>query len=175
MNSIRRLFETTINDLLEKQQICTVFPLVVAIEAKWFGPLNRVFTGWNGSSGCYSNGKCDNVPILSATKEMLCYPIHAEVMAMAKAAKAGVKLEGATVYMSGWAPCVACAQALIEARIRRIVTPDEIYSEPEKSFALAPQLRGSGLYHFEKALRVLEDSKIEIIVAPEIKPEIKRK
>ena len=173
MNHIRKMFEATIADLLGKNQICAQFPLVVAIETLNRGFKPRYFLGWNGSPTCMKSGKCDTIPILSDKKEQLCYPAHAEVRAIAKAAREGFKLDGSTIYMSAWFPCAACAESIIEAGISRIITPDKIYSDED--FVLVPELRDSGLYRFEMAEKLLKDAKISIITVPEIRPVIKRK
>ena len=45
--------------------------------------------------------------------------IHAEACAIAKAAKHGVKIEGADVYVTTF-PCPTCARSLVEAGIKRV-------------------------------------------------------
>lgn len=49
-----------------------------------------------------------------------CDAVHSEVAAICKAAKCGVKLEGATIYVTRY-PCEACARAIGEAGIKRII------------------------------------------------------
>ena len=48
---------------------------------------------------------------------------HAEQNLVAQAAYAGHSLKGATVVLSGLYPCSSCAKSLIQAGVRRIITP----------------------------------------------------
>lgn len=48
---------------------------------------------------------------------------HAEQNLVAQAAYAGHSLKGATVVLSGLHPCSSCAKSLIQAGVRRIITP----------------------------------------------------
>ena len=48
---------------------------------------------------------------------------HAEQNLVAQAAYAGVSLKGATVILSGLYPCSSCAKSLIQAGIKRIISP----------------------------------------------------
>ena len=49
-----------------------------------------------------------------------CRAIHSEVDAIGKAAKAGVRTQGATIYVTRY-PCEACARLIITAGIKRVV------------------------------------------------------
>lgn len=49
-----------------------------------------------------------------------CRAIHSEVDAICQAAKLGVKLEGATIYVTRY-PCEACARAIVQAGIKHVV------------------------------------------------------
>lgn len=55
--------------------------------------------------------------------------IHAEVNALAQAAKNGVRVDGATVYVTAM-PCWACAKVLLNAGITRIVYADAYRPDP---------------------------------------------
>ena len=48
---------------------------------------------------------------------------HAEQNLVAQAAYAGHSLKGSTVVLSGLYPCSSCAKSLIQAGVRRIITP----------------------------------------------------
>ena len=54
------------------------------------------------------------------------YPrtVHAEVAAVANAAREGIAVEGATMYMTGQ-PCSACAASIVNAGIRHIVFAED--------------------------------------------------
>jgi dCMP deaminase len=91
-------------------------------------------TGYNGApSGiktCVERGECMRVRlgIPSGQQAQLCYAVHAEQNAIVQAAKIGVSLEGATLYVTHQ-PCSICAKLIINAGIRRVVYkygyPDE--------------------------------------------------
>ncbi|HHT94453.1 MAG TPA: cytidine/deoxycytidylate deaminase family protein [Clostridia bacterium] len=82
-------------------------------------------TGYNGApvgckhceeTGCVRMQM--NVP--SGEKHELCRAIHAEQNAIVQAARAGISIDGSTIYVS-IQPCVICAKLLINAGIKRIV------------------------------------------------------
>jgi deoxycytidylate deaminase len=52
--------------------------------------------------------------------------LHSEPLAVAKAAKAGVSLEGATIYVSKF-PCLNCMGSIIGAGIKRVVFEEDSY------------------------------------------------
>lgn len=80
-------------------------------------------TGYNGAPSrlphCSDRGSCrlnDNGGCLDA--------VHAEANIVAFAAKYGISLQGATVYVT-CAPCVECAKLLINAGIKEVVYEEE--------------------------------------------------
>ena len=83
-------------------------------------------TGYNGApSGvktCKERGYClrDKLNIASGTRAEMCYAIHAEQNAVIQAAKMGISVEGATIYVTHQ-PCSVCTRILINAGIKRIV------------------------------------------------------
>ncbi len=91
-------------------------------------------TGYNGASSgiksCVERGTCIrrelNIP--SGTRHEICYAVHAEQNAIAQAAKLGISVENATIYVTHQ-PCVICAKIIINSGIKRIVYkegyPDE--------------------------------------------------
>ncbi len=162
MEQVKKILER----VLMREQTCRAHPLAVVIEALDIGYV----TGWNGSNTCVIDGKCihDDVPMQGI--DVLCHPVHAEGRAIARAARKSMRLLDATLYMSSWFPCAACAEAIVEAGIRAIVTPDRIYSN-QKKFILVPELTGSRLYSFELAEQILRKNKVIIQVNPEIRPE----
>lgn len=93
-----------------------------------------IATGYNGApTGLRHCGEVGclrqqlNVP--SGQKHELCRALHAEQNALIQAARYGLSVEGATVYVNTQ-PCVLCAKMLINAGITEIVYqnpyPDEL-------------------------------------------------
>ncbi len=87
-------------------------------------------TGYNGApsgiKSCKERGFClrDKLGIASGTRAEMCYAIHAEQNAVIQAAKMGVSVEGATIYVTHQ-PCSVCTRILINAGISRIVYKQE--------------------------------------------------
>ena len=88
---------------------------------------NRILTtGYNGApagiKSCKERGFClrDKLGIASGTRAELCYAIHAEQNAVIQAAKMGISVEGATIYVTHQ-PCSVCTRILINSGISRIV------------------------------------------------------
>ncbi|MBN2851417.1 MAG: dCMP deaminase family protein [Clostridia bacterium] len=86
-----------------------------------------------------------NVP--SGEKHELCRAIHAEQNALVQAAKTGISVEGATIYVT-LQPCSLCAKLLINAGIKRVV------------------YRGS--YPDEMAMSMFNEARIELINYDEV-------
>lgn len=95
-------------------------------------------TGYNGAASginsCVERNEClrNKLNIESGTRQELCYAIHAEQNAIVQAAKMGINLNGATIYVTHQ-PCSMCARMIINAGIKRIVFkegyPDEFSLE----------------------------------------------
>ncbi len=91
-------------------------------------------TGYNGApssvKSCFEKGEClrRKLNIPSGTRHELCFAVHAEQNAIAQAAKLGISLEGATLYVTHQ-PCVICTKIIINAGIKKVVYkegyPDE--------------------------------------------------
>ena len=91
-------------------------------------------TGYNGASSgitsCKEKGECirKKLGIASGTRHEICYAVHAEQNAIVQAAKLGVSVDGATIYVTHQ-PCSICAKMIINSGIKRIVYkegyPDE--------------------------------------------------
>ncbi len=85
-----------------------------------------IATGYNGAPAgvlsCAEKGFCmrDRMGIESGTRHEFCYATHAEQNALVQAAKLGISVEGATIYITHQ-PCVICTKLLINAGIKRIV------------------------------------------------------
>ena len=93
-----------------------------------------VATGYNGApsgvENCLERGYCmrNKLKIESGTKAELCYAVHAEQNAIVQAAKLGISVDGATIYVTHQ-PCSMCTRIIINSGIKRIVYgleyPDE--------------------------------------------------
>ena len=94
-------------------------------------------TGYNGApagmahceeAGCLR----DQLHIPSGERHELCRGLHAEQNAIIQAARYGINIAGATIYVNTQ-PCVVCAKMLINAGITEIVYqnpyPDELSQE----------------------------------------------
>ncbi len=91
-------------------------------------------TGYNGApsgiKSCSERGEClrKKLNIPSGTRHEICYAVHAEQNAICQAAKLGISVEGATIYVTHQ-PCTICTKMIINAGIKRVVYkhgyPDE--------------------------------------------------
>ncbi|CDF57316.1 deoxycytidylate deaminase [Thermobrachium celere] len=109
---------------------------------------NRILTtGYNGvppkmrhclDIGCLRQEL--NIP--SGQRHELCRALHAEQNAIIQAAKYGISIEGATIYVTAQ-PCIICAKQIIASGIKKIVF--------------------SGDYPDEFSLEMIKESGIEIV------------
>ena len=87
-------------------------------------------TGYNGAPAgiktCVERGEClrEKLGIASGTRAELCYAVHAEQNALIQAAKLGLSVQGATMYVT-YSPCVICAKLIINAGIARVIYREE--------------------------------------------------
>ena len=86
-------------------------------------------TGYNGApAGLPHCGEVgclrDELKVPSGERHELCRALHAEMNALIQAAKHGVKIRGATLYVTD-SPCSLCAKMLINGGIVRIVAVGE--------------------------------------------------
>ena len=129
-------------------------------------------TGYNGSvpggAHCIDEGECYRRKIGASDAEKLswCRASHAEANAIAQAARAGVAIEGATVYTT-LSPCFTCAKILASAGVRRVVY-EHVYesADAERDRHWADALREAGIEAVQldmrpetlaKAVALLED------------------
>ena len=95
-------------------------------------------TGYNGApqgvKPCVERGEClrRKLGIPSGTRAEVCYAVHAEQNALIQAARMGVSVYGATMYVT-YSPCIICARLIINAGIVRVIYrydyPDEFSKE----------------------------------------------
>ena len=95
-------------------------------------------TGYNGAPqgivSCAERGEClrrvKNIP--SGTMQEVCYAVHAEQNAIIQAAKLGVSLQDATIYVTHQ-PCVICTRMILNSGIKKVIYkngyPDEFALE----------------------------------------------
>ncbi len=91
-------------------------------------------TGYNGApSGlvsCKEKGEClrKKLNIASGTRHEICYAVHAEQNAIVQAAKMGISVQDATLYVTHQ-PCSICTKIIINSGIKRVIYqegyPDE--------------------------------------------------
>jgi dCMP deaminase len=112
---------------------------------------NIIATGYNGSPAGHPH--CTDVGCLvyvsrnpDGEEEENCFrTIHAEINAIAQAAKHGVSIDNADIYITA-SPCYHCLKTLVNCGIKTIY-----YSKP---------------YKIEKVRQLLEHSHIEMICVP---------
>ena len=83
-------------------------------------------TGYNGApsgiKSCSERGEClrrvRDIP--SGTMQEVCYAVHAEQNAICQAAKLGISLAGATMYVTHQ-PCVICTRMIINSGVKRVI------------------------------------------------------
>lgn len=95
-------------------------------------------TGYNGASSgitsCKDRGEClrKKLNIPSGTRQEVCYAVHAEQNAIIQAAKLGVSVNDATIYVTHQ-PCSICTKMIINSGIKKIIYkegyPDEFSLE----------------------------------------------
>ena len=95
-------------------------------------------TGYNGApsgvTSCATRGEClrKKLNIASGTRQEMCYAVHAEQNAICQAAKMGISLEGATIYVTHQ-PCVICTRMILNSGIKKVIYkkgyPDEFAVE----------------------------------------------
>jgi dCMP deaminase len=77
-------------------------------------------TGFNG----LARGVHDNKAVLKDQDEKLKVICHAEQNAILNAARVGVAVEGASIFVTKF-PCLSCCNSIIQAGIKRIYTHDK--------------------------------------------------
>lgn len=83
-------------------------------------------TGYNGApsgvESCVDKGEClrKKLNIPSGTRHEICYAVHAEQNAICQAAKMGISIEGATIYVTHQ-PCTICTKMIINAGIKKVI------------------------------------------------------
>lgn len=71
----------------------------------------------------------DELGIAPGERYEMCRSVHAEANAIIQAARAGVAIHGADMYVSGM-PCYMCAKQIVNAGVQRVFVPEvqeEVY------------------------------------------------
>ena len=83
-----------------------------------------IATGYNGfPSGIDDDDRLHN------REAKYALTVHAEMNAILNAAKAGVKLDGSTLYVNGLCVCQDCAKAVVASGIKRVVATEPVQIE----------------------------------------------
>lgn len=99
------------------------------------GSANQILTqGYNG----FPRGIDDDVPERHQRPVKYLWTEHAERNAIYNAARHGIKLEGATIYLP-WFPCADCARAIIQVGIEAMIAimPDLDHPKWGEDFRVA--------------------------------------
>ena len=93
-----------------------------------------IATGYNGAPSdcrhCEETGCLrEKLNIKSGERHELCRAIHAEQNAIVQAAKAGISIDEATIYVT-CQPCILCAKMIVNSGIKKVIFkgdyPDEL-------------------------------------------------
>lgn len=91
-------------------------------------------TGYNASptqlEHCEDECYREKLGIPSGTRYELCRSVHAEQNAIVQAAKHGVNINGATIYITGF-PCLICTKLIINSGISKIVVIDNMLPQAD--------------------------------------------
>jgi dCMP deaminase len=102
------------------------------------GPDNEIrSTGYNG----FPRGTRDGVPSRNSRPDKYLWTEHAERNAIYNAARAGIALDGCSMYLP-WFPCVDCARAIVQTGIKMLVAaiPDWNHQQWGLHFKVAKEL-----------------------------------
>jgi len=86
--------------------------------------------GWNGYVGdvqpCKQRGSCirQELEVPSGTKREIAHCICAEQRLICNAAKDGISIDGATMYVTGL-PCKVCVRLIKASGIKRVIHTDD--------------------------------------------------
>lgn len=102
-------------------------------------------TGYNGTHAGADNS-CENID--QETGEMTTKPdvLHAELNCILKAAKEGISLTGADMYIT-LSPCLQCSAMMVQAGIKKVM-----YLEQYRSLDGVELLRKAGVEVYQRSL-----------------------
>ena len=115
---------------------------------------NRVTGDWCRTIGCLRIAKYgDNAKTHRNPDD--CLAIHSEIDAISRAAKVGVSLVGATIYVTRY-PCEACARAIVAAGIQHVV-----FGRNQPMSELTKSILSEGGVTWRNEDRYMEDDTVE--------------
>jgi deoxycytidylate deaminase len=124
--------------------------------------------GWNGPPDGFEDycTECPRKNSKSGTDMDKCPSVHAEIAPILYAAKYGYATEGSTLFISCGLPCKDCMKELIEAGVRRIVSPYPLEDSLNS-------IRGDGFvsgdtYNFPLSEEMMRAAGIEYIYEPQL-------
>ncbi len=113
------------------------------------GPYNNILTtGFNG----FPRGVQETDERMQDKSTKLLFIAHAERNAMDQAARHGISLHGASMFVTKH-PCNECAKSIIQAGIRRVVCPP---LSPDSSWSESAKLAKTMLDEAEIVLQVMQ-------------------
>jgi dCMP deaminase len=119
------------------------------------GPNNEIIsTGFNG----LPRGVMETEHRTEQRPTKYFYTEHAERNAIYLAARRGVPIDGASMYIQ-WFPCADCARAIIQSGIKSVYI-DKNYYDPKSPTAADKRWKDS----FDASLAMLNEANIKIII-----------
>jgi dCMP deaminase len=110
------LFMATVVSIKSKDERCRVGAVITSTDRIVLS------TGFNG----LARGVHDDRDVLANVDEKLKVICHAEQNAILNAARMGVALKGAAIFVTKF-PCLTCCNAIVQAGITRIYTHDKSF------------------------------------------------
>lgn len=113
---------------------------------------NRVVGHHCKNEGCFRIAKYgDNAKTHRNPDD--CLAIHSEIDAISKAARIGVRLAGATIFVTRY-PCEACARAIVASGIQNVV-----YGRNQEISEMTKQIfEDAGIYYYNESSYMEEDT-----------------
>jgi dCMP deaminase len=146
---------------LAKEDSCMKHAVATVIKT----PSGRYIIGWSGPPTGIKHDECTR-PDSSAGEDLhICPAIHAERRALSLAAREGISVKDATIFLTRF-PCSDCTASIIESGILQLVLVTNSY---DAQGALVSDMRGLK-YGFELSDSMLKEAKINVIIDPNIKP-----
>lgn len=111
----------------------------------------------------------NNVPTLYMPAQKAVPEVHAEALAISRAARRGIALEGCTVYVT-FPPCVECAKLLLAVGVKRCIFKRSLLPTYAEGFLAAAHVAGievrgtSDKAFLRRAQDQTEDEHLEVIL-----------
>lgn len=102
------------NETLDGEEYCREFRKGVTLRSK--------VTPYQTNKGCIRH----ELKLSGGNEPQLVCSIHAEISAIAKAARRGIKIDGAAMFVTSF-PCLICMRAIIASGISKIFYMNDFY------------------------------------------------